>query len=350
MFLVDDFPVEKPAEVDKQGRVVFKTAALAKGVRRMRAEFIAVGGRQMHNCSSPSLGHMVADRPAIDRNLAAYRLRGLFFEACDCFTICPCWLGANPEGGECTGVFAWEIEKGSIDGTEVSGLRVVSLSHHTGNRDGAKQRVMMFVDEPADRQQFNVLSAAFTGGQGGPLQELSGLLGEMIGVERAKIDLRQEGRLTTLTVGHVVHVEGKTSEGPGGQPMTLGDGKLSQVLGSPATIGESGRFVIGLKEHGMDIELRGRSTMNGRFFYAYSPKPGCLAHLDTAPDNGQLVWRHEWKKVKTPVATPRRSKCDGHPIGFRVHSTRLVIALQFAPAGLEVTPMRTSAPAYLPGR
>ena len=280
-FLVDDVPVQKPVEIDKQGRAFFKSTGLAKGARLVRAEFRAEGGRLQHDSSSPSLQHLVEERPPGDRNLAGYRLRGTFYESCDCFTICPCWLGALPDDGECTGVFAWQIEKGSIDGTEVSGLRVVSVSHHTGKREGAKQRVVIFVDEAADRLQFNVLAAAFSGKLGGPLQELSGLLGEMAGVERASIDLRQDGRLTTLTVGGFVQVEGMSREGPDGQPMSLGDGRLSTALGSPATVGESGRFVVDIRHADIQKDLRGRSTMSGRFSYSHAPNPGLrgmLAH------------------------------------------------------------------------
>jgi hypothetical protein len=49
--------------------------------------------------------------------------------------------------------------------------------------------------------------------------------------------------------------------------MTLSDGKLSDVLGSPAQVGESWRFRIGLSDYGMDLDLRGRSMMSGRFAY-----------------------------------------------------------------------------------
>ena len=144
-------------------------------------------------------------------------MRGLFYEACDCFTVCPCWVGNNPDGGECTGVFAWEIEAGSIDGVDVAGLLAVSVSHHTGLRDEARQRVMIFVDERATRVQADALTAAFSGRLGGPLQELGDLLGELLGVERAPIELRREGRLTTLTVDRRIRIEGTTREGPSGR-------------------------------------------------------------------------------------------------------------------------------------
>jgi hypothetical protein len=185
--------------------------------------------------------------------------------------VCPCWTGSGPDGGDCTGIFAWDIEEGSIDGIDAAGLRAVSVSHHTGFRSDAKQRVVIFVDDRATRQQTDALAAAFSGSLGGPLQELADLLGELLAVESAPITLRREGRLTTLTVGKRIEVEGTLSEGPSGRPMTLSNGKLSEVLGSPAEIGESWRFRVGLSAHEMDLDLRGRSTMSGRFSYEHVP-------------------------------------------------------------------------------
>jgi hypothetical protein len=203
---------------------------------------------------------------------APYKFLGSFYEACDCFPICPCWTGNDPDGGECTGLFAWEIESGSIDGVDVAGLLAVSVSHHAGLRDEARQQVVIFVDESATRRQSDALVAVLIGSLGGPLQDLADLLGEFLGVEHSPIELRREGRLTTLTVGRRILVEGITSEGPSGRPMTLNNGKLSNILGSPTEVGESSRFRIGLSSHSINMDLRGRSTMSGRFSYEHSPE------------------------------------------------------------------------------
>lgn len=203
---------------------------------------------------------------------APYRMSGRFYEACDCFAVCPCWTGGAPDEGQCTGIFAWDIEAGSIDGVDVAGLRSVSISHHNGVRGaGARQRVVIFIDELASQQQSDALVAAFTGSLGGPLAELLDLLGELIAVEHAPITLLRGGRLATLEVGRSVFVEGVTFQGPSGNLMSLSDGALSEVLGSPAEIGESYRFRIGLPELEMEAALSGRSTMSGRFSYEHSP-------------------------------------------------------------------------------
>jgi FtsP/CotA-like multicopper oxidase with cupredoxin domain len=274
-FLIDDVAAEKPIDLDKEGRASLKTQDLGAGVHRIRALYTPSGEKSAYQgSSSPNLLHEVETKAATGGGKSPYQLSGLFYEACDCYTVCPCWLGNDPDGGECTGVFAWEIEKGSIDGVDVAGLLAVSVSHHTGLRDEAKQRVMIFIDERATRVQADALAAAFSGRLGGPMQELADLLGELLGVERSPIALRREGRLTTLTVHRRIRIEGSTREGPSGRPMALNDGKLSNVLGSPAEVGESGRFRIGLSAQGIDIDLRGRSTMSGRFSYQYVPGPG----------------------------------------------------------------------------
>ena len=203
---------------------------------------------------------------------APYQFAGAFYEACDCYSICPCWTGSGPDEGQCTGVFAWEIEQGAIDGTDVAGLRVVSVSHHTGFLgEAARQRVVIFVDDTASQRQSDALVAALTGSLGGPLQELVGVLGELLAVEHASITLQHEGRLTTLSVGRRILVEGVTTEGASGRLITLSDGQLSKVLGTPAEVGESWRFRIGLAQHNMEMDLRGRSTMRGRFSYTHTP-------------------------------------------------------------------------------
>ena len=202
---------------------------------------------------------------------APYRFRGTFYEACDCYTVCPCWTGDSPDEGECTGVFVWDIEEGQIDGIDVKGRRAVSVSQHQGHRDDASQHVMLFVDSEATTKQTEHLVAAFTGHLGGPLGQLAEILGKLIGVEHAEINLERHGRTTKLTVGRRIQVEGTANEGPAGEATTLSGGKLSAVLGSPAEVGVSRRFRVGLPAQAMDLDLRGRSTMSGRFSYHHTP-------------------------------------------------------------------------------
>ena len=141
---------------------------------------------------------------------------------------------------------------------------------------------MIFVDDEATAEQMDALVGAISGSFGGPLKELAALLGQLLGVEQAAIALQREGRVTTLTVGRRIQVEGTATEGPTGRSMTLVDGKLSVVLGSPAEIGVSRRFRVGLPAQEMDLDLRGRSTMAGHFSYQHVPPPPATNPDDVA--------------------------------------------------------------------
>ena len=209
--------------------------------------------------------------PPVPKLEAAYRLSGDFLEVCDCFTICPCWLGRVPDEDACTGVFAWVIDEGVIDKVDVKGRTVVSISTHEGHRELALQRVVIFVDEGATDQQAGLLASTFAGAYGGPLGELSVLLGDLLSVEKAPIKVETEGRRARLTVGRVIDLDTALTVGPNGETTSLSNARLSSVLGNPAHVGLASRLKVGMPGKGIDIDLRGRSAMRGRFDYSHKP-------------------------------------------------------------------------------
>ena len=52
----------------------------------------------------------------------AYEIEGRLLEVCTCNVLCPCWVGEDPDYKTCDTSIAWGIEKGSIEGVDVSGL------------------------------------------------------------------------------------------------------------------------------------------------------------------------------------------------------------------------------------
>jgi hypothetical protein len=57
-----------------------------------------------------------------------YQLEGRLLEVCSCNVLCPCWVGEDPDGGECDGVVNWHVDKGTINRLDVSGLTVTQLN------------------------------------------------------------------------------------------------------------------------------------------------------------------------------------------------------------------------------
>jgi hypothetical protein len=198
-----------------------------------------------------------------------YELRGRFFEACDCAVPCPCWFEQEPDEDECTGLIAWQIERGDVNGFDVSGLSVVSLSQHGGHRERPRHLHMaLVVDERADDGQFEALAEAFSGSLGGPLGELARMSEEPQLLERAPVSYTTDGRSTQLRVGPRVLVDSELLVGANGRVITINDGILANLLGPAGESGRARTFRMELPEI-EPIDAVARSTTSGRFDYRH---------------------------------------------------------------------------------
>lgn len=204
------------------------------------------------------------ERPA---GSSGYRLVGRFLEACDCYAICPCWIDEPPDEDRCSGIYVWDIADGRIEGRDVSGLRVASVSFHTGRRRGSQQRVVLIVDKAADDHQREVLRKAFTGSLGGPLGELAAMLGSFAGERTGRIRLDWDEAGPALRIGKMVSVATEVKKGPSGRVTSLVDSALAESFGSPALVAVSSELKLALGEKGMDIDVSGRSANAGWFSY-----------------------------------------------------------------------------------
>ena len=93
----------------------------------------------------------------------AYSLEGRLLEVCTCKAVCPCWVGEDPDNGTCEGTMAWHIDKGTIDGVDVSGLTFGAVANIPGNVLQGKWKIVAFVDDKANKAQEEALLAVWTG-------------------------------------------------------------------------------------------------------------------------------------------------------------------------------------------
>jgi hypothetical protein len=152
---------------------------------------------------------------------ADWRVRGSYFEACNCEAICPCRsVGGRPGGpssfGECFGGLSWHILDGHADGIDLSGLKVVmSLRFFDLVKPSTPWEVVLYVDHHADSGQQAALADIFLGRAGGTVSRQYGpAIGEVRVVRSARITLehttprRRIGVVGFLTV----EAEGDASE------------------------------------------------------------------------------------------------------------------------------------------
>jgi len=139
----------------------------------------------------------------------AWNLKGSYFETCSCDLVCPCNItfdhGATYD--YCRATLVFNIREGDIDGTDVAGTKVVVIIDTPKVMTDGNWRVGMFVDEDADEDQTQKLTAVFGGQLGGPMELLGPLVGEMLGVERAKIEIEEDGLRHSVRVGDAIDFE-----------------------------------------------------------------------------------------------------------------------------------------------
>src|SRR5262249_2572696 len=68
-------------------------------------------------------------------------------------------------------------------------------------------RLGVFIDAAASDEQADKLGAVFSGQLGGPMEALGPLVGEPLGVERAPIEVREDGLKHAVRIGGAVDFE-----------------------------------------------------------------------------------------------------------------------------------------------
>jgi hypothetical protein len=140
----------------------------------------------------------------------AWRLEGTYTENCNCEVVCPCVASAFAAPAtydRCTAVFAWHIESGEVDGTDVSDLSVVLVLDTPRQMSEGNWRVGMFMDDRASEEQAEKLGGIFSGQMGGPLANFVPLISENLGMEVASIEHIDDGLRHRVRVGDAIDVE-----------------------------------------------------------------------------------------------------------------------------------------------
>ena len=196
-----------------------------------------------------------------------YRLEGRLLEVCTCGVLCPCWVGADPDGGTCDGTLSWHFDKGEIDGVDVSGLTIAILCHIPGNILKGNWRAVIFVDEKASPQQEEAILNAYTGKLGGPVAEFAQLIGEVVAVERVPITFEVEKGKGRLQIGSAVTADVEPFQGATGRDTTLHDTVFSSIPGSPAYVGKAPVYKATSPVLGLDIDLHDHNAVQGSFLF-----------------------------------------------------------------------------------
>ena len=197
----------------------------------------------------------------------AWKLDGTYFETCSCDVVCPCTtsfeLGADYD--YCRVVLVFHVADGDVEGTDVSGLTVAAVADTPKVMTDGNWRLGVFVDERASEEQGEKLVGVFSGQLGGPMAGLAPMIGEMLGVERAPIEIADDGLRHSVRIGDAVDFEVEDVVPFGvetGEPARLTG--IFHPAGSELTIARTTRSQISA----FGIEYEGASAFSHAFHWA----------------------------------------------------------------------------------
>jgi len=191
----------------------------------------------------------------------AWSLKGTYFETCSCEVVCPCTasLSLGADYDRCRVTLVFNVVEGDVEGTDVSGLKVAAVADTPKVMTDGNWRLGVFIDADASDEQAAKLGAVFGGQLGGPMEALGPLVGENLGVERAAIDVTEDGLLHSVKIGDSIdfEIEDVVSFGvESGKPARLVG--IFHPAGSELTIAKATRSRI----NAFGIEYEGKSAFS----------------------------------------------------------------------------------------
>lgn len=195
----------------------------------------------------------------------AYRLEGRLLEICSCEAICPCFVNQLPDKGACDVTVAWHVDKGEVEGVDVSGCTIAAIAHIPGKPKDGGWKAAVYLDDGASDAQQEALLKVFTGKLGGAIADVAKLIGEVIGVERVPITFETRDRTGRLKVGDLAEGEMETFVASDGGVSTLSNTLFSGAPGSPAKLGTASRYRARHPGAGIDVEFTGHNAVTCDF-------------------------------------------------------------------------------------
>jgi hypothetical protein len=201
-----------------------------------------------------------------------YDLRGDLIEACSCMGPCPCWVGDDPDGGDCNSFTGYYIREGHARGVEVRDISYISLVKIPGNVAAGNWSEVLFVSDNATDEQYEALVDAFFGRLGGPLADLASLIPNRVAQYRVPITYHVENGVGSIRVskpeGDELAIDAKMEpyRGPDGQPTRMINSSWNTIPGNEALLGKAEYNRVDAGHEGFAWSYEWRNSIQGLDF------------------------------------------------------------------------------------
>ena len=195
----------------------------------------------------------------------SWNLTGSYVETCSCELMCPCNLSLDHGATYdfCRVSLVFNIREGEIDGTDIGGLNVAAIADTPKVMTEGNWRVGLFIDAQATDEQAEKLGQVFSGQLGGPMANLAPLIGEVLGLERAQIEVNHDGLQHSVRIGEAIDFQVKDIVPFGvetGEPVRFSG--AGHPAGSDLTMAEAQRSQI----NAFGIEYEGKTGLSSSEF------------------------------------------------------------------------------------
>jgi hypothetical protein len=132
----------------------------------------------------------------------AWQITGTAIGPCSCKVSCPCELGELVgDQGWCSGVFAFDLRSGNIDGVDVGGTKVVFIGDWPSGFLSGNGKARLVCDDAVSADQQSALESVLSGQKGGVFEVMSTLVSENLPTLKAPIRFRQSDSDIEVSVG-----------------------------------------------------------------------------------------------------------------------------------------------------
>ena len=122
----------------------------------------------------------------------AWQITGTGIGPCSCRVSCPCELGELvADQGWCSGVFAFDLKSGTIDGIDVGGTRVVFIGDWPSGFLSGNGKARLICDTAMSAEQQGALESVLSGKKGGVFEVMSTLVTEVLPTITAPISFNR---------------------------------------------------------------------------------------------------------------------------------------------------------------
>jgi hypothetical protein len=160
----------------------------------------------------------------------AWQINGTYWVSCSCEVGCPCFWGElEGDDGWCSGAMAIQVDRGSVDGVDLSGTKVALDADWPKGFLSGEGKGRIYLDRSASAAQNEALEALVQGRKGGSLEAFSVLIPTFIASKDAAITIQRGEDKTNIRVGDMGDLAIAPIRNEGGAAATVRNAPAAMV-------------------------------------------------------------------------------------------------------------------------